>query len=164
MAQPVIERLTRVQPRASLLVPLLLGALVVVLGRIIPGLSASHERGGERFAEILLIFFDGGFLALLLINEIPFLAVAGLLYWLQRKKQQGEEPAVAVWAGAWLGLLLLAATTFTVHLLTWQAVFGGGEGSSTSVIALFLAPIYGSLAWLLGFVVGTLGLLTFAHR
>jgi hypothetical protein len=159
-----MERLTWVQPRTSLLVPLLLGALVVVLGRIIPGLSVGHEGGGESFAEVLLVFFDGGFLVLLVINEIPFLAVAGLLYWLQRKRRQGEEPPVAVWAGAWLGLLLLAATVLAVHLLTWLAVFGGGEGASTSVIALFLAPIYGSLAWLLGFTVGTLGLLTFAHR
>jgi hypothetical protein len=142
----------------------MLGAIVVVLGRIIPGLLAGQGGGGENFAQIPLIFIEDGFLVTLLINEIPFLAVAGLLFWLQRMRMKGEIPPVAIWGGVWVGLGVLAATIFWVHLLTWQAVFHGGEGASTSVIALFLAPIYGSLAWLLGFTVGTLGFLFFAHR
>ncbi len=164
MAHRVIDRLTQIQPRTSLVVPIVLGAVVMALARIIPGLLAGHDRGGEDVAQALLVFVDGSFLAVLAINEIPFLAVAGLLYLLQRMKLKGEMPPVAIWAGVWVGLLVLAVTIFTVHLVTWQAAFGGGKGASTSVIAFGLAPVYGSLAWLLGFVVGTLGFLTFTHR
>lgn len=118
MPYPVIDRLTRIQPRTALLLPIILGAVVVVLARIIPGLSAGQEHGGENFAQIPLIFIEAGFLVTLLINEIPFLAVAGLLYWLERMRRNGEIPPVAIWAGVWVGLLVLAATVLAVHLLT----------------------------------------------
>lgn len=142
------------QPTALLLVPIGIGGFVVLSARVLPELMIETAAPSQGVAGVLVALLDTALWISLLVNELPFLVIGGVLLWMGRQRDKGAEPHQAIWTGVWAGLFLLAATIFVVHFAVWSDVARGGEGSSTAVIALFLGPLYGSISLIVGVALG----------
>lgn len=140
---------------------LLVAAVAVVCiasPRLIAGLWLGTGTLAARLLAAAADLLSGGFILAFAVNAAPFVAVALYSHWLQRSSERGPGKAGAAFFGLWGALAALSMGVFTIHLLVWIDALSGGPGSSTSVVALFLAPIYGvallAMGYLLGLLVG----------
>jgi hypothetical protein len=129
--------------------------LLPLVGGLLPLLvrnAVALALNGERFPHILGAWNE---MEMFVMTALPFVFSSYIMFEIDLDGQKITQSALRIRrCGVLIGTVVGAALICLAHGTIWASFFGPGRASSTSPIAVGLAPIWAALLIVLGYAIG----------